>query len=83
MPTPAGLRPRRVWSREFDHRWRRDDLLMMQIQCGVPSRRLPSLDAAAREACCARVRERIARLDEDALAERAQVLFAVALRDAA
>ena len=79
----AGLRPLRVWARGFMHRWRRDDLLMMQIECGVPSRRLQSLTAAPREACCARVRERIARLDDDALTERAEVLFALATRDAA
>ena len=79
----AGLRPQRIWAREFAYRWRRDDLLTMQIECGVPSRRLPSLAAASREACCARVRERIARLDDDALAERVEVLFAVGRRDGA
>lgn len=79
----AGLHPQRVWARQFVYRWRREELLMMQIECGVPSRRLPSLSAASRQACYARVRERIARLDEAALAEDAEVLFAIAGRDAA
>jgi hypothetical protein len=73
----SGLKVRELWSETFSHKFAVDDLLTMQLGCGVASRRLPSLDAEARARCTDRVRARLEKLNEDGLDYRPEVLFAV------
>lgn len=76
----AGFSPVSLWSATFYHRWNLDDLLALQSGCGMPARRLPGLDAAARTRCEARVRARLQALAPSDLSYRPEVLFAVARR---
>lgn len=67
-----------MWSETFSHQFSVDDLLAMQLACGVASRRLPSLDAESRARCERRVRDRLEKFSETELNYRPEVLFAVA-----
>lgn len=70
----------RVWSRRFSHAWQVDDLLATQTQCGLPSRRLESLDADARLVCVDRVRARLRLLTPAELEYRVEVIYAIGRR---
>lgn len=70
----------RVWSRRFAHRWAVEELLSTQTQCGLPSRRLDSLDADARRECTHRVRERLRLLTPAELEYRVEVIYGIARR---
>jgi SAM-dependent methyltransferase len=74
----SGLAIAHIWSETFSHKFEIDDLFAMQLTCGVASRRLPSLEAEAREQCTKRVRERLEQLTSSELDYRPEVLFAVA-----
>jgi len=69
----------RVWSRTVEHRWTLDELLAVQLTCGMAARRLATLSPVAREACQSSVRARLANVD---LLDRSEVLYAVAVRPA-
>ena len=70
----------RAWSRRFSHSWQVDDLLTTQTQCGLPSRRLESLDADARVECVDRVRARLQLLTPAELQYRVEVIYAIGRR---
>lgn len=70
----------RVWSRRFSHAWQVDELLTTQTQCGLPSRRLESLDADARRECVDRVRDRLQLLTPAELEYRVEVIYAIGRR---
>lgn len=70
----------RVWSRRFSHGWHVDDLFTTQTQCGLPSRRLESLDADARRDCMGRVRARLQRLTAAELEYRVEVIYGMGRR---
>lgn len=70
----------RVWSRRFSHGWRLEELLSTQTQCGLPSRRLESLDADARRECTSRVRARMQLLTPAELEYRVEVIYAMGRR---
>ena len=74
----SGLAVAEIWSQTFSHQFEVDDLLPMQLACGVASRRLSSLDAESRERCKGRVRGRLEKLTAAELDYRPEVLFAVA-----
>jgi SAM-dependent methyltransferase len=76
----AGYASTRIWEQTFHHQWRLDDLLAVQIGCGMPARRLAGLSPAAQERCELRVRARAKALTPSDLAYRPEVLFAVAHR---
>jgi ubiquinone/menaquinone biosynthesis C-methylase UbiE len=78
----AGFASVRIWSADVTHRWTRDDLLAMQVGCGMPARRLSSLSRERQARCEARVRTTLERLTEAELEYRPEVLFAVAGRSA-
>ena len=89
MDTPAKLTDliernrfvtERVWSRRFSHGWQADDLFTTQTQCGLPSRRLESLDADARRDCMGRVRGRLHRLTAAELEYRVEVIYGIGRR---
>ena len=67
-----------LWSEWFCHAFRLEDMIKLQLGCGVASRRLPSLSAKRRAKCEARVRERLAEFTPEQLEYRPEVLFAVA-----
>lgn len=71
----------RIWTKEFAHSWTVDDLFTLHATCGMPSRRLATLQAAAQTSCSERVRSRMAALTAEELVYRPEVLFAVARRD--
>ena len=73
----SGLKVDRLWSEPFSHSFQLEELLSVQLGCGVASRRLPSLPAPARERCERKVRERLAKLATAQLEYRPEVLFAV------
>ena len=86
MDTPAKLTDlvernrftaERVWSGRFSHAFTVDELLATQTQCGLPSRRLESLDADARAECTRRVRARMQRLAPADLEYRVEVIYAI------
>ncbi|HYN82831.1 MAG TPA: class I SAM-dependent methyltransferase [Gemmatimonadaceae bacterium] len=74
----SGLEVTTVWSEWFCHAFKLEELLKLQLGCGVASRRLPSLSSKRRAKCEARVRERLADFTPEQLEYRPEVLFAVA-----
>ncbi len=79
----AGYASPHIWSRTFHHAWTADDLLAMQVGCGMPARRLASLSAPAQVKCERRVRTRLRAMTQAELAYRPEILFAVARRPVA
>jgi len=73
----GGLEVRELWSETFSHKFEVDNLLKLQLGCGVAARRLPSLAREARARCRKRVTERLEKLSEEELDYRPEVLFAV------
>ena len=69
-----------LWTRRFVHEWARENLLATQTHCGLPSRRLGSLSAEARDACVDRVRARMKSLTASELEYRVEVIYAIAHR---
>lgn len=67
-----------IWSRTFEYRWTVDALMALQLTCGMAARRVVSLPGARRIACESSVRDRLESLPEADLAQRSEVLFAVA-----
>ncbi|MDP9176502.1 MAG: class I SAM-dependent methyltransferase [Gemmatimonadota bacterium] len=74
----SGLEVTTLWSEWFCHAFKLEELLKLQLGCGVASRRLPSLSAKRRAKVEARVRERLAEFTPEQLEYRPEVLFAVA-----
>jgi SAM-dependent methyltransferase len=74
----AGLRVDRLWSRAFAHPWTVADLLVVQTQCGLPSRRLATLDTAMRQSCIERVRDRLHQLQPAELIYHVEILYGIA-----
>jgi ubiquinone/menaquinone biosynthesis C-methylase UbiE len=74
----GGLTVAKAWGETFCHAFKLEDLLKLQMSCGVASRRLPSLSAKRRAKCEARVRERMAEFTPEELEYKPEVLFAVA-----
>lgn len=74
----SGLEVSTLWSEWFCHAFKVEDLIKLQVGCGVASRRLPSLSAKRRIKCEARVRERLVEFTPQQLEYRPEVLFAVA-----
>jgi hypothetical protein len=70
----------RVWSADVAHQWKLDDLLAVQVGCGMPTRRLAGLSSEQRAKCISRVETRLGRLPRADLEYRAQVLYAIAGR---
>lgn len=76
----SGLELTNLWRAELRHQWDADELLATQAGCGLPARRLPTLDSERQAACAARVRARVAALTPAELMYAAEVLLAVAKR---
>jgi SAM-dependent methyltransferase len=76
----AGFVSVRVWSESFEYRWTTEHLLAIQMGCGMPGRRLPTLPSDKRATCRGKVAERIARLTEAELVYRPDILYTVAKR---
>jgi ubiquinone/menaquinone biosynthesis C-methylase UbiE len=70
----------RSWSEQFEHRWTADALIAQRTAFGSYQRRLDTLDATARGACLARVRERLDVLPPGDFAFRPDIIFAIARR---
>ncbi len=73
----SGLEVHKLWSETFCHPFKVDDLLGVQLGCGVAARRLPSLTAEAQARCERRVRDRLEKFGAAELEYRPEVLFAV------
>jgi ubiquinone/menaquinone biosynthesis C-methylase UbiE len=73
----AGFEAVRVWSERFEHRWNAEALMAQRAGWGSYRRRLETLDVAARDACLARVRARLAALAADDFVYRPEINFAV------
>jgi ubiquinone/menaquinone biosynthesis C-methylase UbiE len=69
-----------VWSAKVAHQWTLDDLLAVQVGCGMPARRLASLSSAGRDRCLSRVRTRLEGLTPAELEYHTEVLHASAGR---
>lgn len=76
----AGVTSDQLWTRRFVHEWTVEKLLATQTHCGLPSRRLGSLSAEARDECVNRVRPRMKSLTAPELEYRVEVIYAVAHR---
>jgi SAM-dependent methyltransferase len=74
----GGLTISKLWSETFCHAFKLEDLIKLQLGCGAPSRRLPSLSAKRRAKCEARVRERLLEFTPEELEYKPEVLYAVA-----
>lgn len=77
---PTGFISHKFWTRRFVHEWTVENLLATQTQCGLPSRRLSSLSAEARDACVNRVRARMEGLTASELEYRVEVIYAIGHR---
>jgi SAM-dependent methyltransferase len=76
----SGLKVTTIWSEWFSHAFKVDDLVKLQMGCGVASRRMPSLSAKKRAKVEEKVREKLAEFTPEQLEYRPEVLFAVASR---
>lgn len=76
----AGYTAVRTWAQVFEHRWTIDDVVKVQLGCGMAARRIGSLAPGKATDCEARVRQRMAGLPADALIHRPEILFATASR---
>jgi ubiquinone/menaquinone biosynthesis C-methylase UbiE len=76
----AGYTAVQTWAQVFVHRWTIDDVVKVQLGCGMAARRIGGLSAEAAAECEARVRQRMAGLPPDALIHRPEILFATASR---
>ena len=76
----GGFRVDRLWSHVFGRPWTVEDLLVTQTRCGLPSRRLASLDRRAQETCIERVRERLGQLSPAARTYHVEILYGLAHR---
>jgi ubiquinone/menaquinone biosynthesis C-methylase UbiE len=74
---PAGFISPQFWTRRFVHKWTVENLLATQTQCGLPSRRLSTLSAEARDACVNRVRARMENLTASELEYRVEIIYAI------
>lgn len=63
-----------------EYRFTLDSLLNVQVQCGLPSRRLPSLTIEEQARCRVRVEKQLRKLSGDELVFRPEVIFAIASR---
>lgn len=78
----AGYVSVRVRSRTFQYRWTVEDLVAVQLGCGMAARRLASVPAAVALECQSRVNARLASLTRQDLVYHPEVLFAVASKPA-
>jgi ubiquinone/menaquinone biosynthesis C-methylase UbiE len=76
----AGYTAIQTWTQVFAHRWTIDDVVKVQLGCGIAARRIGSLSAGVAAECEARVRQRMAGLPSKALIHRPEILFATASR---
>jgi SAM-dependent methyltransferase len=76
----AGYTGIQIWAQVFEHRWTVDDVVKVQLGCGMAARRIGSLAPGKAAACEARVRGRMAGLPSEALIHRPEILFATASR---
>ncbi|MGI8783914.1 MAG: class I SAM-dependent methyltransferase [Acidobacteriota bacterium] len=70
------------WSTSVRLQWTLENLLALQMGCGMPARRLSSLSSEARARCVSRVKARLAELAGAELTYEAEVLFSTASRPA-
>ncbi len=78
----AGYDAIETWTEVFEHRWNIDDVVALQLACGMSARRIGSLSRDAAAACEARVRRRMASLPSEALIHRPEILFATGVNPA-
>ena len=76
----AGYTAVQAWAQVFEHRWTVDDVVRVQLGCGMAARRIGSLSVGVAAECEARVRQRLAGLPAEALIHRPEILFATASR---
>jgi ubiquinone/menaquinone biosynthesis C-methylase UbiE len=76
----AGYIAIQTWVQVFAHRWTIDDVVKVQLGCGMAARRIGSLSSRMAAECEARVRQRMAKLSSEALIHRPEILFATASR---
>jgi SAM-dependent methyltransferase len=74
----SGLSVHRIWGEEFRHQFTVEELLGIQLTCGVAARRCFNLSPEAKARCRERVTARLEKLSKDELEYRPEVLFAVA-----
>jgi SAM-dependent methyltransferase len=80
MLEDVGLTCSQAWSREFEHPFAVENLLAVQVSCGITSRRLGSLSLRARIECQRRVEERLKSLPAGARVYRPVIVAAAAHR---
>jgi SAM-dependent methyltransferase len=76
----AGFEPVRIWTHAARHAFRHDELFAVQAGCGLPARRLATLDQDARAVCEARVWERLRALGDAELVYEPEVVLTVGRR---
>jgi ubiquinone/menaquinone biosynthesis C-methylase UbiE len=76
----ANFEVAKSWSERFEHRWTADALIAQRTAFGSYQRRLDTLDATARGACLAGVRERLDGLPPEDFAFRPDIVFAIGRR---
>jgi hypothetical protein len=74
----AGYTAIQTWTQAFEQRWTIDDVVKVQLGCGMAARRIGSLAVGEAADCEARVRRRMAGLHPEALMHRPEILFATA-----
>jgi ubiquinone/menaquinone biosynthesis C-methylase UbiE len=76
----AGFWAIRTWTGRLDHEMDADAFLARRTGLGLAKRRFQGMEAAVRESCVAKVRERLSRLDPGTLVERDEIVFSTALK---
>ena len=78
----SGYRVRLSWSARFSYRWSLDEIMAVQLSCGLAARRMAQLSSEAKRTCETRVRARLEALAPDALLQQPEVIFAIAVAQA-
>jgi hypothetical protein len=78
----SGYTAVQTWAQVFEHRWTVDDVVELQLACGMAARRIQSLPSHVAGECEARVRRRMAELSPETLVHRPEILFAIGSRQA-
>ena len=76
----AGFGAARGWREPVVHAWKPEHLLPLQVGCGMPSRRLPTLSSDDRRACVGHMEAHLRGLTPEELTYRAQAVLAIGVR---
>jgi SAM-dependent methyltransferase len=77
----AGFHAKSIHTAPWRQMWTVEQFMVFKSSMGPSGRRLAQLDSKARDDCVSRVRDRLERLNDDALLDRDEVIYATAVSE--